>query len=146
LRRQYDPEDPGYHLRESIGGLALMAEAAVESGRQSEARRIIESFETVFVVAPSPLLEVNLLYARALLAPYHLRELQFQRAMSHDLTSWPWLRARIQLEYGRCLASSGRHEQATPYLARAGAVFDLIGAQRWSRRASAALHGRDGSL
>jgi hypothetical protein len=145
LKRQYDPDDPGYHLRESIGGLALMAEAAAESRQWDEGRRIIGSFESLFVVAPSPLLEVNLLYARAVLAPERVREMYYRTAMDHDLTSWPWLRARVQLEYGRWLARSGQPHQAERHLIEARAVFDLIGAQRWSRRASAALGDQDGS-
>jgi hypothetical protein len=139
LKRPYDPNDPGYHLRESIGGLALMVEAAVESQHTDEACRIIASFETLFVLAPSPLLEVNLLYSRASLAPHHLREGLFYSAMEHDLTNWPWVRGRLQLEFGCWLLGSGRGPEARPHLTEALSVFQSIGAPRWSRRATAAL-------
>jgi tetratricopeptide (TPR) repeat protein len=149
LRRQYDPADPGYHLRESIGALALMVEAAVDSQQSDQARQIIESFEILFLVAPSPLLEVNLLYARAVLAPNDLRDPLYQAAMDHDLADWPWIRGRVLLEYGRWLLRSGRPRRALAHLAEAQAVFDRIGAERWSRKASAALDylddGRSGS-
>jgi hypothetical protein len=139
LKRQYDPGDPGYHLRESMDGLALTVESAVDSQHFDEAHEIVASFETVFVVAPSPLLEVNLLYSRALLAPTDLRDSLFQAALAHELSDWPWLKARLQLEYGRWLLSSGRGRQAFAHLTASLAVFDFIGAQRWSRRAGVAL-------
>jgi tetratricopeptide (TPR) repeat protein len=139
LRRQYDPADPGYQLRESIGGIALMAEAAVESQHVDQARQIVESFELLFMVAPSPILEMNLLYARALLGPDDQRDALFQVALRSDLSDWPWFESRLQLEYGRWLLSCGRTEEARTYLTKANAVFERIGAARWRRRASSAL-------
>jgi hypothetical protein len=133
LRRQFDPSDAGYHLRESFAGVALMAEAAVDCGRIDEARGIVRSLETVALVTPSPLLEVNLLYARAVLAADDARDLRYQDALAHDLARWPWLRARLQLAYGRWLAQTGRDGQAGAQLSAASAVFERIGAARWHR-------------
>jgi tetratricopeptide (TPR) repeat protein len=139
LKQQYDPDDPGYHLRESIGGIALMVEAAVESQHVDQARQVVDSFEVLYMVAPSPILEVNLLYARALLAPDDRRDALYQAALSHDLSDWPWFKARLQLEYGRWLLSSGRPTEAAAHLTQACAVFDRIGATRWLRRGFVAL-------
>jgi tetratricopeptide (TPR) repeat protein len=133
LRRQFDPADPGYHLRESFAGVALMAEAAVACGRSAEARAIVRVLETVAVMTPSPLLQVNLLYTRAVLAPAEARDRLYQQALSYDLTRWPWIRARVQLAYGRWLARSGRPSDGATYLEDALDVFDRIGAVRWSR-------------
>jgi tetratricopeptide (TPR) repeat protein len=143
LKRQYDPDDVGYHLRESFSHVAMMAEAAVDSGRLVEARSILEALETVAIVTPSPLLEANLLYARAVLAPEHLRELRFREAFKHNLTRWPWIGARIQLEFGRWLVSVNRREEAQGPLQIADAVFKRIGAERWTRKTEAALGGSD---
>jgi AAA ATPase-like protein len=145
LKRQFDPSDPGYHLRESFAGVALMAEAAVDCGRANEARGIVQSLETVAMVTPSPLLEVNLLYARAVLAAADARDCRYQDALAHDLTRWPWLRARIQLAYGRWLAQSGRCGQAGAQLKAASAVFEHIGATRWYRCTVSELRGLNGS-
>jgi tetratricopeptide (TPR) repeat protein len=139
LKRQFDPADPGYHLRESFAGVALMAEAAVDCGRLDEACAITRTLETVAVMTPSPLLEVNLLYARAVLAPDHVREAMFRRALSRDLARWPWLRARLQLAWGQWLMSSGRRTDAVGHLTEARQVFDSLGAARWHRRAVRAL-------
>ncbi|MEU8606594.1 ATP-binding protein [Actinoplanes sp. NPDC048791] len=146
LKRQYDPTDAGYHLRESFGGFSLTAEAAVDCGRTSEARRIMEVLETVAVVTPAPLLRVNLLYARAVLAETHDAEGHYRAAFRHDLGRWPWLRARIELEYGRWLVAAGRHHDAVTHLAPARRAFDRIGAARWSVRAAQALSSAQGSL
>lgn len=139
LQRQYDPEDPGYHLRESFAGVALMAEAAVDCGKVDQARAITRTLETVAVITPSPLLEVNLLYAQAALAPTDARDARYQQALAYDLTRWPWMRSRIQLAYGRWLAQSGRRSEAATELRDALDVFERIGAVRWSRRAALAL-------
>jgi hypothetical protein len=139
LKRSFDPADAGYHLRESFSGVALMAEAAVGCGRADQARALVSALETVTIVTPSPLLEVNLLYARAVLAPHDVREPLYQAALAHGLGRWPWLRARLRLEYGRWLLTVGRDDEAAPQLRAACEVFDQIGARRWSRRAADAL-------
>ena len=145
MRRQFDPTDPGYHLRESFAGVAFLAEAAVDSGQTDEARGIVQVLETVALVTPSPLLEVNLLYAKAVLAAEEARDCHYQDALARDLTRWPWLRARVQLAYGTWLARSGRSAQADSHL-RAGLVlFDSIGAARWSRSATVELARLGGS-
>jgi tetratricopeptide (TPR) repeat protein len=145
LRRQYDSADPGYHLRESFAGLALTVQAAVECGRAAEARAITRAMATVAVITPSPLLEVNLLYASAVLAPAGERETPLQAALDYDLSRWPWMRARVQLAYGDSAASNGRPAEAAPHLQAALAVFTSIGALRWRRSAERALANLDGS-
>lgn len=131
LRRQYDPDDPGYHLRESFAGLALTAEAAVACGRVDEGRAITRVLEAVSVVTPSPLLAMNLLHAVAVLAPDDVRDARHREALAHDLRRWPWLRARIELSHGQWMAACGRGEEAVPVLEAALEVFEGIGATRW---------------
>ncbi len=140
LRRQYDATDPGYHLRESMAAVALMAEAAVACGRVEEARRITLALEAVAAMTPSPLLEINLLYARAVLAPAADREPHYRDALARDLTRWPWMRSRIQLAYGQWSAQAGRRDVATTNLQASLEVFERIGAVRWASSARLALH------
>jgi AAA ATPase domain len=139
LKRQYDPSDPGYHLRESFAGVALMAEAAVDCGRHAEAQEIVRTLETVAVITPSPLLRVNLVYAQAVLAVEDEQEDRFRVALTHDLTRWPWPRARLQYAYGRHLDRVGRRPEAEVQLRAAWEVFDRIGAARWRELAASAL-------
>jgi hypothetical protein len=139
LARQYDPSDPGYHLRESFGGLALLAEAAVECNRVTDARVILTLMETVAVLTPSPLLQMNLLYVRAVLADPGEAEQLYLSALAHDLSRWPWLHSRLLLEYGRWLLFAGQLDAATTRLLDASSVFTALGASRWSHQATAAL-------
>lgn len=140
LKRQFDPGDPGYHLRESFAGVALMAEAAVDCGRIDEAREILAALESVARATPAPILQVNLMYARAVLAAPHEAEASYRTALEQDLSRWPWVRARICLEYGRWLWRAARPVEAVQHLTAADDVFRTMGATRWTRRAQRALH------
>ena len=139
MKRQFDPRDPGYHLRESFAGVALMAEAAMDAGREAEGRTIVERLESVARASPAPMLHMNLLYARAVLAPAHYAEAMYVAALEHDLSRWPFIQARLLLEYGRWLLRDGRACEAAAPLRRAVDVFSLMGASRWVRRARTAL-------
>jgi hypothetical protein len=143
LSRQFDPADPGYHLRESFAAVALLAEAAVECGRVAEARAIVGVLNTVAVITPSPVLEVNLLYANSVLAPESEREGRYRQALAYDLGRWPWLRARVDLTYGQWSGRSGRSAEAEASLRRALATFDELGAVRWARAARTSLQVLD---
>jgi tetratricopeptide (TPR) repeat protein len=143
LRRQYDSTDPGYHLRESIGGIALMAEAALDSGQSEQGHRILDSFNSLFVVAPSPLLEINIAYASALLSEGNEKEEYFRSVLSERFSGWPWLQARARLEYGRWLAKSGSDTQAREQLSDSLAALTVLGAQHWVEKAATALEEID---
>jgi AAA ATPase-like protein len=145
LRRQYEPSDPGHHLRESFAGVALLAEAAVACGRVDDARVLIGDLELVAVLTPSPLLEVNLLYARAVLAREEARDRHFRDALAHDLRRWPWIRARVHLAYGTWLAGTGQRTGAATNLQAAADVFSRLGAARWMASARRSLAELDGS-
>lgn len=135
LRRQYLSGDPGCHERESFAGIALLAEAAVAADRVDEARSIVDGLELLSAVTPSPLLAVNLLYARAVLAPADARDDAYRFALDHDLERWPWLRSRLQLAFAGWLAATGRDAEAGAPLADATEVLERLGAARWLRRA-----------
>jgi hypothetical protein len=85
------------------------------------------------------MLHLGLLYARAVLADEDGAELCFQRALEADMTRWPWLKARVELEYGRWLVGSGRLDVASEHLHRAREMFERLGAPRWIARARDAL-------
>ena len=149
LRRQYLRGDPGCHERESFAGVALLAEAAVAAEHVDEARTIVEGLDLVSAVTPSPLLTVNLLYARAVLAPADVRDDAYRAALAHDLARWPWLRARLQLAFAGWLVATDREAEAVAPLAAAIAVLEQLDAARWlrhARRLSAGIdHRRAGS-
>ena len=141
LRRQYDPSDPGHHLRESFAGFALTAEAAVACDRVTEARALLDHLDAVAVVTPSPLLAVNLLYARAVLAPGAQRDARYRSALAADLRRWPWMRARVELAAGQWFAQTGRRREADRLLHCALVTFERLGAVTWARSAASSLRG-----
>lgn len=133
LRRQFDPADPGYHLRESFAGVSLLVESAVESGNVEEARAIVRTMTQVARITPAPMLHVNLLYATAVLAEQDKAGGLFKAALERDLERWPWVEARLRLEYGRWFAGAGRAEEAGEQLDAALNTFTDLGAARWMR-------------
>ncbi|GAA4261004.1 ATP-binding protein [Dactylosporangium darangshiense] len=140
LRRLFDPLDPAFHRRERFAGVMFLAEAAVHAGRAEEALAVVEELEQVAAAqTPSPLLAVHLLYARAVLAADAQAEALYLVGLGADLTRWPWVRARLQLEYGRWLCGHGRARAAAPLLAAALATFEKMEAAAWVRQTRALM-------
>ncbi|NMO55345.1 AAA family ATPase [Actinoplanes sp. TBRC 11911] len=138
LRRVFDPADPCFHPRERFCGVMFVAEAGVYADRRDEARRIIADMEDLTRVTPSPLLAVQLLYARAVLADDDA-ESRYREALAADLTRWPWVRARIQFAYGAWLRRQRRRIESREPLRQALGVFRLIGAKAWAENAQTEL-------
>jgi DNA-binding CsgD family transcriptional regulator/tetratricopeptide (TPR) repeat protein len=139
LRQLFDPRSPRHHQREQLSGVMFMVEAAMACGEGDGARRLVEELETTATVTPSPILQIHLLYARAVLAPDSDAEGLYRHALEQDLTRWPWPRARIQLAYGNWLRKSRRGIESREPLRAALGTFELIGAPEWVRQARAAL-------
>lgn len=139
LEPLFDPSDPRYHPRESLSGIMLLAEAAVDGAAREAARGVVARMEVLVETTRSPVVAVQLLYARPVLADDGDAEPLFRLALAQDLTRWPWPRARIQLAYGEWLRRRRRPAEAREPLRSALATFDLIGAAGWARQARAGL-------
>ena len=135
LRRLFDPTDPSFHQRERFAGVSYLAEAAARSGRREDARAVLADLERVATTTPAPVLHVHLLHARAVLAEDVEAEGRYLAALGEDLTRWPWIRARVQLDHGAWLCRHGRRTEARRALHSAQATLDLIGARAWAGRA-----------
>ena len=118
LSRLFDPADPAFHLADRYHGVMFLAEA---------------------VTTPAPTLHRQLSYARAVLADDDEAEELFTAALRADLTRWPWLRARLELAYGRWLRRQRRVAESRPPLRAAQLTFDLIGARSWGDQARSEL-------
>jgi DNA-binding NarL/FixJ family response regulator len=66
-------------------------------------------------------------------------ETAFLTALAADLSRWRWLRARLELEYGKWLRRQRRVADSRRPLRSAMATFDLIGAVSWAEQARAEL-------
>jgi DNA-binding CsgD family transcriptional regulator len=139
LEPLFDPSDPRYHPRESLSGIMLLAEAAARGGAREAARAIVARLEILAVTTQSPVIAVQLLYARPVLADDADAERLFQLGLAQDLTRWPWPRARIQLAYGDWLRRRRRLAEAREPLRSALATFELIGAAGWALQARTGL-------
>jgi DNA-binding CsgD family transcriptional regulator len=133
----YDPADPAFHLTERFHGVMFLAEAAAHAGRAEDIRPVLAELETV--TTPAPTLRLHLSYARAVLAGDEEAEELFLAALEADLARWPWLRARLELAYGRWLRRQRRVAESRQPLRSALTTFDLIGAGSWAEQARAEL-------
>jgi DNA-binding CsgD family transcriptional regulator/tetratricopeptide (TPR) repeat protein len=139
LRHVFDPADPAHHHREQFCGVMFLAEAGVHADQREDARRIVADMEALALVTPSPLLAVQLLYARAVLADDGEAEQRYREGLATDLTRWPWVRARIQFAYGAWLRRQRRVAESREPLRQALTVFRQIGARTWAEQAQTEL-------
>jgi DNA-binding CsgD family transcriptional regulator len=139
LRRMFDPSDPSFHSAERSHAIMFLAEAAVRGDRVADARSVIAALDEEAKTVASPILHVQLSYARAVLADDDHAEELYLRALSQDLTRWPWARARLELAYGTWLRRQRRVSEARAPLRAARTTLELVGARRWADLARAEL-------
>lgn len=139
LRRLFEPTDPSFHQRERYGGVMFLAEAAVPAGERDDARKVIADLDRLAAVTPAPMLHVHLRYARAILADDADAGPLYADLVGHDLSRWPWARARAELAYGRWLVRQCRYRESQEVLRDVPAAFDRIGATTWASRTRSEL-------
>ena len=139
LRRLFDSSDPSYHLTERFHGISFLSDAAVPAGHREDAVCVINELELVAARSASTTLRHHLAYARALLADDQQAEEPYLAALGSDLRSWPWLRGRLHLAYGRWLRRQHRIAEARDSLRSAHATLSGIGATVWADLAETEL-------
>lgn len=144
LRRLFDADDPCCHERERMPGVMFLAEAAVRSGRQEDARVVLAQLEDTARQIQSPLMNTHLLYARATLATDEDAEQLYRSGLEHDLTRWPLVRARLELAYGTWLRRQRRAGEARPPLRSAQETLEWVGAARWVEQTRSELRAAGG--
>jgi DNA-binding CsgD family transcriptional regulator len=135
LRRIHDPADPAYHYAVRCYTVGDLAEAAVRSGHRSGIGAFVQEMETVAGQTPSPSLHAGLRYARALLAAGGQADGLFTSALQSGPGAGPFLRARVQLGYGKWLHQHRRDAAARAPLRAAVEAFDALGVIPWSEKA-----------
>jgi DNA-binding CsgD family transcriptional regulator len=135
----FDPRQPCHHPREQLSAVTFLVEAAVGCGATAAAGEVVERLEMLARSTPSPILDVHLLCARAVLAGDADAERLFEYGLGQDLTRWPWPRARLELAYGTWLRHRRRQAESRAPLRSALETFHLIGATEWARQARAGL-------
>ena len=135
LRRIHDPADPAYHAAVRCFTIGDLADAARRSGDPDGIRVFADEMETAAGQTPSPLLHAGLRYARALLAKDTDAAALFETALQSDMSTWPFLRARVQLAYGEWLHQQRQNAASRAPLRAAREAFDALGMIPWSERA-----------
>jgi DNA-binding CsgD family transcriptional regulator len=135
LRRIFDPADPAYHPFLRSWAIGNLAEAAVHSGHREAAMAAVRDLEPVAALTPAGLVQVNMRYARALVADDGDAEPLFRAALDADLTHWPLVRARTLLAYGAWLRRRRRVSESRTPLRAAREAFDGLGVIPWGERA-----------
>ena len=134
LSRISNPKDTAYHMYVRSWVAADLIEAAIQSGHEQEARDAIAMLEPVAAQSRSPVLEIGLRFARALVAGDREAEPLFQAAITED-TSLPLMVARGQLAYGLWLRRQRRVAESRAPLRAARDAFLAIGATPLAERA-----------
>jgi DNA-binding CsgD family transcriptional regulator len=131
----FDDMQTRHIQRERLSAVMLLVEAAVRTDRCDQARVIISRHELSSSVTPSPLLHVQLEYARCLLASDEDAERSYRAALGQDLVRWPWVRARLELGFGTWLRRQRRVVECRVPLRTACATFEGLGADAWADQA-----------
>jgi hypothetical protein len=140
VRRAFTPGDSSFHQRERFAAIAMLAEAGRRAGEVEDARNIIDGLEQVARQTSSPMLHVQLPYARAMLADDATAETRYREALAQDLRRWPWLEARTRLAFGEWLLLDGRDAEAQRLLMSAARRLEQLGARPWVELARTALN------
>jgi DNA-binding CsgD family transcriptional regulator len=147
LLRIFDPTDMAHG--QLVGGwvLADLTEAAVHGGGdRALVRRLLHDWEDIAEATGASLLDVQLRYARAILAEEHNAEALFVAAMSPGANRWPFYVARARLEFGSWLRRQQRVTQSRKPLREAARSFDALGLIRLAERARRELRASGESL
>jgi DNA-binding CsgD family transcriptional regulator/tetratricopeptide (TPR) repeat protein len=134
LKRMFDPGDPTSHHFIRLWALGELAEAAAHSGNEAEARALIAELQPILDPIPSPIVQIGVRFANAVLADDRDAESFFQTALSADLSRWPFARGRLLLAYGSWLRRQRRAAESRVPLRAARDHFDAIGAIPWGER------------
>jgi DNA-binding CsgD family transcriptional regulator len=125
--------------RERLSAIMLAAEATVRSDRADLGDAVLAYVEAYARTSRSPLLHVQLDYARALLTCDEDAEPRYRAALANDLVRWPWMRARVELAFGAWLRRQRRAVESRSHLRAACCTLDGMGAESWAELARTEL-------
>jgi DNA-binding CsgD family transcriptional regulator len=130
----FDESAPAFHRFMRWPVVLDLVEAGVHSGKAGQLTEALLDLEDVASRAQPPILLAGLRSARPLLAEDRDAEELFAVALGQDASGHPFLRARTLFSFGRWLRRQRRSAEARQPLRDAIALFDALGAARWSER------------
>jgi len=135
LLRIFDPNDAAYQQFVRGWVLADLADAAAQGeGDREVVDEFLREWEAVATQTGAPHLDVQLRYAKAILADRDAEPL-YLSAMSAGAEGWPYYAARAQLAYGTWLRRQHRRTESRAPLREAAQSFEALGQLRLAERA-----------
>ena len=117
-----------------------LVEAAIRTGRHTEAVAHVAAMREAGIGAISSRLALNAAGAAAMVAPYERAAASFDAALAiPGAEQWPFDLARVQLLYGEWLRRDRSGGQPRAHLGTALDTFQRLGARPWQLRASREL-------
>ena len=136
LLRIFDPNDAAY--QEFVRGWALgdLADAAVHGGGDLEVvAGFMREWEAITAATGASRLDIQLRYAKAILAGDADAEPLYTSAIGAGADGWPYYKARAQLAYGAWLRRQHRMTESRAPLREAAQTFQALGLLRLAERA-----------
>jgi len=130
----FDEKDVVFHRFMRWPSVLDLVEAATGSGQLERANAVVADLEAIAARSKPAILSAGLSCARPLLAPDASAGDLYESALSQNLDGTPFLRARTLYSYGRWLRHQRRTAEARTPLRSSIALFDALGATRWSGR------------
>ena len=117
-----------------------LVEAAAAAGRPDDALDAVAAWQQWSTHTDSPVGDIVLARARALLASPEEADERFRECLAaHETLPWPFVQARTELAYGEFLRRARRKAEARVQLRSALERFEVLGALPWADRAAAEL-------
>ena len=128
------------HTNLALWTMMDLVEAAVRTGRHTEAAAHVTAMRDVGVAAISPRLALLAGGSAAIAAPDGSALGLFEEALAiPGADRFPFDLARVQLLYGERLRRVRATKESRPYLAAALETFERLGARPWAARAASEL-------
>ncbi|GHB13810.1 LuxR family transcriptional regulator [Streptomyces tendae] len=128
------------YVPHAMWGAMDLVEAAVRTGRDTEAAAHVAAMRESAMAELSPRLELLVRGSEALITSGDAALAAFERALSLPAPErWPFDVARVRLFYGERLRRERATTEAREHLSRAREAFEQLGAAPWAARAAAEL-------
>lgn len=131
----FDEKSAAFHRFMRWPAVLDLVEAGTWSGNAEQVADVVSGLKTVNERSRPPVLSAGLTCAAPLMADDRDAEALFVGALDADLGGYPFLRARTLYSFGRWLRRQRRNSDSRSPLRDAVALFDRLGATRWSANA-----------
>ena len=135
----FAPQDAAHQRMQACRSLGHLAEAAVKTGHEAQARAELARYAPLAARTPAVGVQVALRYARAVLAEPEEAEQAFASALDRDWSDWPFEHGRLLLAHGSWLRRHHQVNRSRLQLRAARDEFVRTGARPWTERARGEL-------